>query len=73
MRNNLGKIDRIFRFFSVVVIAVLFYTITVSGITGLTLMIAAGVLFATSLIGFCPLYAILGISTCKAKRKDAIV
>ena len=42
-------------------------------ILGIILLVAAGVLFATTLIGFCPLYAMLGISSCKEKKTGSAV
>jgi len=73
MKSNLSTADRFFRLMIAATIATLFFSNTVSGNTGLFLIVAAGVLFATTLMAFCPLYALFGISTCKVKRKDAIV
>ncbi|MBP8086747.1 MAG: DUF2892 domain-containing protein, partial [Saprospiraceae bacterium] len=38
---------------------------TVTGTLGIVLLVLGGVFVLTSLVSFCPLYAIVGISTCK--------
>ncbi len=67
MKKNMGSADRIIRVILAAIMAVLYFTGTVSGTLGLVLLILAGVFVLTSLISFCPLYAPFGISTC-AKR-----
>jgi len=67
MKKNMGSTDKIIRSFIAVVIAVLYFTGTISGTLGLILLILGGVFLATSFISYCPLYAPLGISTCKKK------
>ncbi len=68
MKKNMGSTDRIIRILIAVVIAVLYYTGTLSGTVGLVLLILAGVFVLTSLVSFCPLYAPFGINTCPAKK-----
>jgi len=68
MKKNMGSTDRIIRFIVAAIIAVLYYTGTLSGTLGLVLLILAGVFVLTSLVSFCPLYAPFGISTCPAKK-----
>jgi hypothetical protein len=68
MKKNLSNTDRLVRVFIAAIVAILYYTGNIYGTTGIILLVAAGVLFATTLIGFCPLYAILGISSCKVKK-----
>lgn len=68
MKKNMGSTDRIIRILIAVVIAVLYYTGTLSGTLGLVLLILAGVFVLTSLVSFCPLYAPFGINTCPAKK-----
>jgi len=69
MKSNLSTADRFFRLMIAATIATLFFSNTVSGNTGLFLIVAAGVLFATTLMAFCPLYALFGISSVKSKEK----
>lgn len=65
MKKNMGSTDRIVRIILAIVFGVLYFTGTVSGVLGIVLLILGGVFLATSLINFCPLYTIFGISTCK--------
>lgn len=63
----MGNADRIIRILIAALIAVLFLTNTISGTLGIVLLVLAGVFLLTSFISFCPLYAPLGITTCKKK------
>ena len=65
MKKNMSSADRIIRVLLAVVFAVLYFTGTVTGTLGLVLLVLGGVFVLTSLVSFCPLYAIVGISTCK--------
>ena len=68
MKVNVGSTDKIIRILLAAVFAVLFFTGTVSGVLGYVLL-ALGAIFAlTSLIGFCPIYALVGLNTCLAKK-----
>ncbi len=69
MKKNMGNADRIVRILLAVVFAALYFTGTVTGTLGLVLVVAAGIFALTSVISFCPLYTILGISTCKVNSK----
>lgn len=68
MKKNVGSIDRIIRIILAAVFAVLYFTNTVSGTLGLVLLILGGVFLFTSVISFCPLYALVGLNTCPAKK-----
>jgi len=67
MKKNMGFTDRVIRFIIAAVIAILYFTNVISGTLGLVLLVLAGVFVLTSFIGFCPLYAPFGLSTCSAK------
>ena len=69
MKNNMGSADRIIRFILAAVVAVLYFTNTITGTLGIVLLVLAGVFVLTSLIGFCPLYALVGLNTCPVKKK----
>lgn len=69
MKKNVGTPDRIVRLLAAVLFIVLYLTGTVSGTLGLVLMIAAIIFAATSLVSFCPIYAIFGMSTCAVAKK----
>ena len=68
MKANMGGADRIIRILIAVVAAVLYFTGTISETVGIVAMVVAGIFLLTSLISFCPLYTILGIDTCPAKK-----
>ena len=64
MFHNVGKIDRYIRIFAALTIFVLYFLEVISGDWGEGLLVAAVVLFATSLRRCCPIYALLGLGTC---------
>jgi hypothetical protein len=67
MKKNMGNVDRIIRVILAVVFGVLYFTGTVTGTLGLVLVILGAVFVLTSLVSFCPLYALVGLSTCPRK------
>lgn len=68
MKKNMGNTDRIIRLIIAAVFAVLYFTNTVTGTLGIVLLVLGGVFVLTSLISFCPLYTIIGLNTCPAKK-----
>jgi len=64
MKNNMGSNDRVIRLILVAAIAGLYFTNIVSGTLGIVALVLAGIFVATSALGFCPLYALFGLSTC---------
>jgi hypothetical protein len=68
MKKNMGTADRMIRIIIAALIAILYFTNVLTGTLGLILLVLAGVFVLTSLISFCPLYAPLGLSTCKTKK-----
>jgi len=68
MKKNMGSADRVIRILLAAVFAVLYFTGTVPGTIGLVLVILSAVFVLTSLVSFCPLYAIVGLSTCPTKK-----
>ena len=70
MKKNMGPGDRVIRFAIAALIAVLYFTGTISGTLGIVLLVLAGVFVLTSLVSFCPLYAPFGISTCAIKKNQ---
>lgn len=71
MKKNMGSADRTIRVLIAAVIAILFFTNVITGTLGIVLLVLAGVFLLTSVIGFCPLYAPFGISTCSGKSSKA--
>ncbi|MBK8196354.1 MAG: DUF2892 domain-containing protein [Lewinellaceae bacterium] len=66
MKKNMGSTDKIVRIILAVVFAALYFTGTVTGILGYVLLALGGIFVLTSLVGFCPIYALVGLSTCPA-------
>ncbi|MBK8968410.1 MAG: DUF2892 domain-containing protein [Saprospiraceae bacterium] len=70
MKKNMGSIDRVVRVVLAIIFGVLYFTGTVTGTFGLVLLVLGGVFLATSLVSFCPLYAIVGLSTCPVAERQ---
>ncbi|CAN5866916.1 hypothetical protein BH11BAC4_BH11BAC4_02680 [soil metagenome] len=68
MKKNMGSADRITRLVIAAVLAILYFTNTITGTFGIVALVLAAVLVLTSFISFCPLYLPFGISTCKTKK-----
>jgi len=68
MKKNMGSVDSIIRLVLAAIIAVLYFTLNITGIFGILLLILAAVFVLTSFIGFCPLYMPFGITTCKKSK-----
>ena len=68
LQVNEGPIDRIAR----VAAGAVFLAVAILGVVAAPLPLVAGalgaILVATGALGFCPLYAVFGVSTCPAKR-----
>jgi Protein of unknown function (DUF2892) len=69
MKPNMGKIDRIIRVLLAAVFAYLYFSGTVTGVLGIVLVILGAVFVLTSLVSFCPLYTLVGLNTCPAKKQ----
>ena len=63
MKKNMGTIDRSIRILLAIAIIILYITGSITGVAAIILGILAFVFIITSLIGFCPLYLPLKIST----------
>jgi hypothetical protein len=69
MKKNMGSVDKMIRVVIAAVIGILYYMDYISGTLAYVLMAIAIVLLVTSLVNFCPLYRLLGTSTCKMDPK----
>lgn len=69
MKKNMSSADRIIRLIIAAIMVMLYFTNTVTGTFGIVLLVLSVVFILTSLISFCPLYPIFGISTCPAKKQ----
>jgi hypothetical protein len=68
MKKNMGVADRIIRILLAGLFVYLYFGGIVTGTWGIVLVVLGGVFVLTSFIGFCPIYAPFGISTCSAKK-----
>lgn len=69
MKQNMGNVDRIIRILVAAVFAYLYFSGTVTGTLGLVLVILGGIFVLTSMVGFCPLYTLVGLNTCPKKKE----
>lgn len=65
MKLNMGSADRIIRAIVAITLGVLYYYNVgfMTGTLGIVLLVVAAVFLLTSMVSFCPLYAIIGLST----------
>lgn len=68
MKKNMGNLDKGIRLVIVITIALLYFNNIIEGTLGLVLLALAAISLITTFIGFCPLYTLLGINTCKTKN-----
>jgi hypothetical protein len=66
MKTNESGLDRVIRIVLGLILLVLFLTGSVTGAVGVIFVILSAILLITGAIGFCPLYALLKISTKKS-------
>ncbi len=66
MKRNLSNTDRILRVVIAALFAYLYFGGIVTGTLGIVLVVLGTVLLFTSVVGFCPLYALFKFSTYKA-------
>jgi len=69
MKQNMGSTDKTIRLILAALFAVLFFTNVVTGVFGYVLLALGAVFVLTSLVGFCPLYAIVGLNTCPVSER----
>jgi hypothetical protein len=69
MKQNMGTIDRVIRVILAILVLVLYLAGSISGTAAIILGIFAVIFFLTSLVGYCPLYVLINISTKKKTKK----
>ncbi len=67
MKKNVGLADRMIRLIIAAVLLVLYFTGTVSGGLAIGALVVAATMALTSFFSFCPLYSLLGLSTCPVR------
>ena len=65
MKANVGNTDKLIRLVLALIGLLLVIFKVVSGTLGIIVLVIAAILVITALVNFCPLYALLGIKTCK--------
>lgn len=65
MRKNMGNADRVIRLILAAVFAILYFYKVLPDPWGYVLLAFAVIFVLTSLVGFCPLYRLFGMSTCR--------
>ena len=68
MKKNIGNADRILRLLLAALAVFLYFTNVVSGTLGIVILVVGGILLLSSLAGTCPLYSLVGLNTCPAKK-----
>jgi uncharacterized membrane protein YccC len=64
MKKNMGNADRIFRVILAAIVVVLYLTGAIPGAMGLLMLVMSSVVATTGIVGFSPLYAVFGVSSC---------
>ena len=67
MKQNMGIEDRVIRLVAAIAVGVLYGLGYISGTLAIILGVVAIAFFVTSLIGWCPIYLPLGLSTLRRK------
>lgn len=68
MKMNMHTTDRIIRILLSLVIVILYFSGYLTGALAIIALAVAIIFTLTSLVGFCPLYALLGVSTRKKSK-----
>ncbi len=63
MTRNMATVDRLIRALIITPLAVVAYLVGWTSFGGIVLLAVAAVMLVTALVGFCPLYAVLGLRT----------
>ena len=69
MKKNMGSTDKIIRIVLALVFAALYFSGTVTGLVGTILLVLGAVFVLTSVVSFCPLYSLVGLSTCPVSER----
>jgi hypothetical protein len=64
MKKNMGTADRVIRLIVAAVAAFLYFNGTLSGTIGIVALAVAAIFTLTSMVSFCPIYRLVGLSTC---------
>jgi hypothetical protein len=67
MKKNIGSIDKVVRILFAAVVVLLYFTNVIFGTLAIVLLALSAVFVITSLLGICPLYMLVKVST---KKKE---
>jgi hypothetical protein len=67
MKKNMGTVDKVIRILVAVVVVILYFTNVISGTLAIILLALSAIFVVTSILGICPLYMPLSLST---KKKE---
>lgn len=67
MTKNMGSADRAIRVILAAIVVALYFANIISGTVAIVLLAFSAIFILTSLIGVCPLYLPLGLSTLRKK------
>ena len=70
MKNNMGNTDRLLRAITAAILYVLVYMEVVTGPLKVVFGLVGMVFILTALFGYCPLYRLVGLNTCRTKKID---
>lgn len=65
MKKNMGTIDKAVRILFAAIVVLLYFTHVISGTLAIILLVLSAVFVITSLLGFCPLYSLVGLNSNK--------
>ena len=65
----MGIADRVIRVIIAAVFLTLYFTNVLTGTLGIVLIVISGIFLLTSLVSFCPIYALTGLSS-RTKQKS---
>lgn len=68
MKKNLGSTDKVIRYILAIVFILIALLGNINVVLRSVLFSASAILIGTSLLSFCPLYAIVGLKTCKNEQ-----
>ena len=68
MNANVGSTDKIVRVVLALAAFVFAFVTGIGSVLGIVLIVVGVVLAATAVTGFCPIYRVLGMSTCPVRR-----
>lgn len=68
MKSNIGNLDRILRWVLALLVAILILTDSVKGVWLYSAGIICVILLLTASMKYCPLYQLIGFSTCSVKK-----